>query len=212
MRVNKIDNNTNFKMALKVDIAARPKLKTLPIEVVNKMDKFGEKIKDITRYNVHLNKDMNYEIRHSLPEDKIDYLAKLRKEESILGKHYEYTGYCGGCEETVGGWYPDQPQIFRTLYGEKAKEEYNKFKELNIEDQLAQYSKMLEKVELDNIAKQKEEAIEAAKKAKAAETAEEQKETALNNLIERYGYEENAVKINTSKDKKGFFKKIFHRV
>ena len=212
MRVNKIDNNTNFKMALKVDIAARPKLKSLPIEKVNKINEFGEKIKGITRYNVHLNKDMNYEIRHSLPEDKIDYLAKLRKEEAILGKHYEYTNLCGGCEETVGGWYPDQPQIFRTLYGEKAKQEYDKFKKLSFEDQLAQYSEMLEKVELDNIAKQKEEAIEAAKKAKAVATAEEQKETALNNLLEKYGYEEPAVKIDKNEDKKGFFKKIFHRV
>ena len=212
MLVNKVENNMNFKMALKVDVAARPKLKSLPIEKVNKINEFGEKIKGITRYNVHLNKDMNYEIRHSLPEDKIDYLAKLRKEEAILGKHYEYTNLCGGCEETVGGWYPDQPQIFRTLYGEKAKQEYDKFKKLSFEDQLAQYSEMLEKVELDNIAKQKEEAIEAAKKAKAVATAEEQKETALNNLLEKYGYEEPAVKIDKNEDKKGFFKKIFHRV
>jgi len=35
---------------------------------------------------------------------------------------------------------------------------------------------------------------------------------ALKNLLERYGYEETAVKIDTNKDKKGFFKKIFHRV
>ena len=212
MRVNKVDNNPYFKMALKVDVAARPKLKSLPIEKVNKINEFGEKIKNITRYNVHLNKDMNYEIRHFSPADKTDYFAKLRKEESLLGKQYEYTNLCGGCEETVGGWYPDQPQAFRILYGEKAKEEYNKFKKLSLEDKLVQYTEMLEKVELDNIAKQKEEAMKAAEKAKAAATAEEQKETALNNLLEKYGYEEPAVKIDKNENKKGFFRRLFHRV
>jgi len=212
MRINKVDNNTNFKMALKVDMAARPKLKSLPIEEFNKINSLGEKIKDTTLFNVHLNKDMNYEIRYALSENKTDYLAKLRKEESLLGKHYEYTNLCGGCEETVGGWYPDQPQIFRTLYGEKAKEEYDKFKKLSFEDQLAQYSEMLEKFELDSIAKQKEKAMKAAEKAKAAATAEEQKETALNNLLEKYGYEETAVKTDTNEGKKGFFRRLFHRV
>ena len=216
MRVNKVDNNLNFKMALMVDMAARPKLMKLSAEEINKLTDFGEKIKETVLYDVHLNKDLKYEIRNFQPDDKMDYLAELRKEESILGKPYEYTNYCGGCEETVGGWYPGQPHIFRTMYGENAKKEYDKFKALSIEGQLAQYCEMLEKIDLDRIAKRKEDAIKEAEKAKAAMAAEEKKETALNNLFDKYGYKEAeseviAAKAEEPETKKGFFRRLFHR-
>ena len=190
MQINKIDNSTNFKMALKINQKAMPKLKELPIERLREIEEFGEKLKDFKLYDVHLNENLKYEIRSANPEDEYDYLAGLREAQSLCGKHYTLRGYDGGGETETGGWYPDQPQSFRTKYGKNAKEEYEKFKQLNLGDQIIQYCKMLEDFELERIAK--EEAEIAAKKAEeeAARIAQKEKDDALNNLMHKYGYEE----------------------
>lgn len=193
MQINKIDNNTSFKMALKINTKAMPKLQELPIEKLREIEAFGEKLKDIKLYDVHLNERLKYEIRSVNSKDNYDYLAGLREAQSLCGRHYTRMEYDGGGETTIGGYYPDQPRSFITKYGKKAKEEYEKFKQLSLEDQITQYCKMLEEFELERIAK--EEAEIAAKKAKeeAARLAQKEKDDALHNLMGKYGYEEPVV-------------------
>ena len=215
MQINKIDNSTNFKMALKINTKAMPVLKESTIERLNHIAEFGEKLKDIKLYDVHINENLKYEIRSANPEDNYDYLAGLREAQSLCGKHYTLRGYDGGGETETGGWYPDQPQSFRTKYGKNAKEEYEKFKQLNLEDQITQYCKMLEDFELERIAK--EEAEIAAKKAEeeAARLAQKEKDDALNNLMNKYGYEEakpavEELSIENTETETNFFKRLFH--
>ena len=210
MRVNKVDNDTNFKMALRIDVKAQPKLQKASMETIQKFAKLGEKVSKIVFYNVFVNKDLKYEIRTCAPSDKTDYLAKLRKEESFLGKYYEYSGVCGGCDVTSSGYYPDEPEAFRTLYGKKAREQYQRFKKLSTENQLAWYTRILEKNLINNL--KIEEAKKAAEKEefKAAEKAEKQKEAAIDNLMKRYWQSELGTgKTEKDESKKSFFRRMF---
>ena len=79
MRVNKVDNSTNFKMGLKIDVKAEPKLKQASLKTVEKFVKLGKKVRKIIFYNVFVNKDLNYEIRKCTYSDKTDYFAELKK-------------------------------------------------------------------------------------------------------------------------------------
>ena len=209
MRVNKVDNSTNFKMGLKIDVKAEPKLKQASLKTVEKFVKLGKKVRKIIFYNVFVNKDLNYEIRKCTYSDKTDYFAELKKEEALLGKYYEYTGYCGGCEETSGGWYPNTPMAFRELYGIKAQEQYDRFKKLSTENQLAWYTRILEKNLLNSIKKEEAKKIAEDEKRRAADKAEERRETAVNNLMKQYWYIDIGAK--KTEPKKGFFKRLFHR-
>lgn len=195
MQINRVDNSTNFKMALKVNTKAMPKLRELPTEKLNQIAEFGEKLKDIKFYDVHLNEHLKYEIRSKNPADKHDYLAGFREAQRNCGRHYTITEYDGGGETTRGGYYPDQPRSFILKYGEKAKEEYEKFKQLDPFDQVIQYCKILDDFEIDRITQ--EETKIAAEKAKqeAEMAAQRAKEEALNNLIDKYGYEEPVVEV-----------------
>ena len=189
MRINKIDNNVNFQMALKIDKAARGKLSELPVEQIEELGKFAETIKDLNLFNVHLNENLEYSIRSNVPGGKKNFLEEFRFEESRLGKHYSRTEYDGGGEVEIGGFYPDIPWEFRTRYGSKAGEEYGVFKKLGTRDQIGKLSRILEELELERIAK--EDAAAAAKRAaeEAARVAREQKDAAINKLLDQYGYD-----------------------
>ena len=213
MHINKINNDTNFKMALKINKKALPELEKLPIEKIKNIEEFGEKLKDLKLYNVHLNEKLCYEIRSANPEDKTDYLASLRDTEKYLGKHYSVTEYDGGGETTRGGWYPDEPPSFTNAYGKKAPEEYKRFKELDLNNQIEQYCRMLEKFELDRIAKE-EAAVKAKREAEeAAQIALAEKTSTLTSMMEKFGYEEPVVEeqlVEKAEPKKNFFKRLFH--
>ena len=75
MRINKIDNNVNFHMALKIDKAARGKLRELPVEQIEDLGKFAEKIQDLKLFNVQLNDNLEYSIRSADPKDGLDYIG-----------------------------------------------------------------------------------------------------------------------------------------
>ena len=118
-----------------------------------------------------------------------------------MGQPYSYTNYDGGGEVEVGGFHPSIPERFRARYCNKAAEEYGNFKKLSLKDQVAQYSRILEELERDRIAK--EEAAAAAKRAaeEAARVAREQKNAAINNLLDKYGYDSIEARILNEKIK-----------
>ena len=190
MHVNKIDNGVNFQMALKINKKAMPELKKLPIERLEEYKKFAEEIKDLKLYNVHIGEDLKIEVMSANPADKSPYFSWLKETESKLGKHYSYTSYDGGGETTTGGWYPDQPRTFVEKYGDKAKEEYEKFKKLDTLHQAGEYSRILEERELKAIeAKRLEDEARLAEE-RAAKLAQEEKDAAVKSLLDEYGYEE----------------------
>ena len=209
MRINKIDNNVNFQMALKIDKAARAELSGLPVEHIEEIGKFAETIKDLKLFNVHLNDKLEYSIRNSVPGSKKNYLEEFRFEESRLGKHYSRTEYDGGGEVEIGGFYPDTPWEFRTRYGNNAKDEYAMFKKLNLREQIGKLSRILEELELDRIAK--EDAAAAAKRAaeEAARVAREQKTAAIDKLLDQYGYDVPKPAEIPPAEKRNFFQRLF---
>ena len=190
MRVNKIDNGINFQMALKINKKAIPELRKLPIERLKEYKKFGEEIKDLKLYNVHIGEDLGIEVMSTDSADKSPYFTWLKATESKLGKHYSYTSYDGGGETTTGGFYPDQPRTFIEKYGDKAKEEYERFKKLDNLHKAGEYSRMLEERELKQIeAKRLEEEARLAEE-RAKRLAQEEKDAAVKSLLDEYGYEE----------------------
>lgn len=200
-------NNTNFK-ALKISPKLRSELVKSTDRYLKSLDNYGEVMADVKLYNVVFEENMNTpKIFHATKNTTIDYFAELKNEEKYLGKYYERPAGFDG--DTVGGFYPDTPRVFRILFGENAKERYGKFKTQDTLTQVCEYSRMLEEAEIKEIrtnaqAKEQQSFAEALNKE-----AQRKINRAADELIEKYGYEpsKEVVKINDSH--KSWWKRLF---
>ena len=187
MRINNVQSNQNFGMALKINSKLYPEIEKSGLSHIKKLENLDDNVKNVKMYDVCLEKDAyDLKIRSANPNDNTDYLGNFRREESNLGKWHEFTCNSSGCEDTYGGYNPNEPQIFRTLYGKNAADEYKKFKEFDMYKQIGELSKLLEKRDKNNIA------IREAQKAKKAAELEEAKagelrlKEATNDLMDKY--------------------------
>lgn len=207
MQVNKI-NNTNFGMALKIDKGLKKELQNQPTEFLDMLGELGNKISDVKLYSVVLeeNKGLsNPAVRSATKANSPDYFLSLKSEEQNLGKWYEVPA--GSLGDTSGGFYPDEPYAFRKLYGKEAAQKYKEFKALNVYDQAAEYSRILENIEVKRL-------IEDAKTKSSKQFAEyvqkmkqQEHESAVDELLSRY---QNDVVVTETQnnDKKGFFSRL----
>lgn len=187
MRINSVKRNQNFGMALKINSKLYPEIEKSGLSHIANLEKLGNDVKNVKLYDVCLEKDAHdLKIRRANVNDNTDYLATFRREESKLGKWYEYTCVSSGSEDTYGGYYPKEPQIFRTLYGESAATEYNKFKTLDRYKQVGELTRLLEKKDMARI--EKENARIAQENAKLSKEKEEKLklQTATNDLMDKY--------------------------
>lgn len=208
MRIDKIDNRTNFKMALKISPKLHPDIVKKGNPFKDFLDNYGSSISDVKLYNVVF--DNNIEMPRIFHHDsKItrDFFIELKGEEKNLGKWYDIPSGMPG--ESNGGFFPDEPRIFQRLYGKEAKKKYAEFKKMNIYEQAAEYSRMLEEYDVKRMVAQERE-----KSAKAFREAEEKEKLeklnhAVDDIIEKYKYEEPKPDTNASKEKKNWWQKIF---
>ena len=135
-------NNTNFQMAMKINPKLEPEIAKKGQKFVTELEKYGESISDIKKYNVIFDNSFIPQVRKAGNANGIDYFERLKREEALLGKFYERE--CGMAGETVGGFYPNEPQLFIIMYGKDAKAKYQEFKKLDVMAQAAEYSRMLE--------------------------------------------------------------------
>lgn len=184
MKINKIqNNNTNFKMALKINPKLRADIEKRGLGYTKDLEKLGKDVKDVKLFNICYEDNLyTPKIKSVNPNDKKDYLQAFTNEESKLGKFYYVT--CG--DETFGGYNPDEPQLFKFLFGDKAPEKYKKFKQLTGFGKLAELTRLLEEKELKKISDKKAKEIEE----NAAKSKEEAKKlelkTAVDDLINNY--------------------------
>ena len=193
MRINSV-NNTNFQMAMKINPKLESEIAKKGPNFVTELEKYGESLSGIKNYDVIFYDSFTPQIKRTDNINNIDYFGRLKQEESLLGKYYEME--CGVVGETVGGFYPDEPSLFIRMYGKDAKEKYAEFKKLDVMAQAAEYSRMLEKCDIDAILKsKKDEAVRLAKAGKEEQEHESLKKS-VENLINRYRYipEENTKK------------------
>ena len=204
MRVNSVDQNTNFK-ALKISPKLKPQMAEKGQDFVNKLEEYGKQISDVIRYNVIFEDSLTTpKIRHADGNIMDDLFAMLKKEERFLGRHYEVP--CGVGGETRGGFYPDEPQVFKYLYGKNAAERYKEFKQLNIYDQAAEYCRILEKKDAK---KYFEATIQEMKDntKKRKETIEKEVLTkSIDDLVDKYEYKQPD---SDFPKKKNWFRRIF---
>ena len=209
MQVNKVDNNTNFKMALKINSNLRPKIIQKGNDFCLALNEYGKKISDVKLYNVVFDENLNMpKILHCKQNLTRDYFKELKAEEENLGKYYHIPSGMAG--EYVGGFFPDEPRVFLKLYGKKAKAKYAAFKKLDTYHQAAEYSRMLEELDIKRIiAKEKEKSEKLIKDAQE-NTRQKVFERTVDSLIERYKYEHPVQSIETTKNtKKSWWQKIF---
>ena len=204
MQIHSVDN-TNFK-ALKISPKLRAELVKSTDRYLKSLDNYGETMADVKLYNVLFEENMNTpKIFHATKNTTRDYFAELKNEENYLGKYYERPA--GDDGDTVGGFYPDTPMVFRKLFGENAKEKYGKFKRQDALTQAAEYSRMLEEAEIKEINKRaKEEAQQSF-----AETLKKENQRIVNKLadelIEKFGYEPPK---DIIENKKSWWQKLFN--
>ena len=204
MRINSIDNNTTFQMSLKINPELKP-------EIIKRGEKFVEQLEDcarktstIKKYNVVLDNSLYPKVVNSNNVIKTDYFQTLKSEESNLGRYYEIPSGVQG--DTVGGFYPDVPLIFRNVYGENAKEAYMSFKKLSILSQAAEYSRLLEKLDYEKVAKQELEDAKILAQLLKEKSEQDRLEQKVNTLIDK-----NRLEIEEPKVKKGFFERVFDK-
>lgn len=210
MRTNKIDGNSNFK-ALKINPKLRPQIINQGKEFLKVLDKCGMKISDVKLYDVVFDESIHKPKIFS--HDKYittDYFDLLRSEENCLGKWYQIPAGLAG--DTAGGFYPDEPRVFRKLYGEAAKKKYADFKKLYIYDQACEYSRMLEELDIKHmVAKAKEESSNRIKEIQKNEALCKLNQQ-VDEILEKYKYEaptEPESKPKKEISKKSWWKKIF---
>ena len=202
MRVNSVDN-TNFRMALKLNPKKMPdKLKGMPMECIIRLNQLGDKIKDIKLYDVVFEDSFVPQVKSVNTSITKDFFKEFQKEEQLLGKAYEVP--CGMCGETAGGFFPDEPKIFREIYKEDASKEYKEFKKLHQIDQAGELSRLLEKKDV-TINKAKQES-DAKLKAYIEKQKKEIYNTAFDEKVSKYEFvTQEAEKVN----KKSWWKSIF---
>ena len=206
MRINNVQNNQNFGMALKINSKLNPEIEKSGLLHIENLEKLGNDVKNVKLYNVCIEKNAHdFKIRSTKPNDNTDYLGQFRHEEGLLGKWHEYTCISSGCEDTYGGYNPNEPLIFRNLFGQTAADEYKKFKNLSKYEQIAELSKLLEREEQNRIAE------EVAKQSKEATKLAEEKiynkklKIATNDLMEKYQV------VDLVPEKKSLFRQIMDK-
>ena len=183
MQIRSIDN-TNFQ-ALKISPKLRAELAKSTDRYLKSLDNYGETMADVKLYNVVFDENMRtHKIFHTIKNSP-----------------------AGDDGDTVGGFYPDTPMVFRKLFGENAKEKYGKFKRQDALTQAAEYSRMLEEAEIKEINKRaKEEAQQSF-----AETLKKENQRIVNKLadelIEKFGYEPPK---DIIENKKSWWQKLFN--
>ena len=106
--------------------------------------------------------------------------------------------------ETAGGFFPDEPKIFREIYKEDASKEYKEFKKLHQIDQAGELSRLLEKKDV-TINKAKQES-DAKLKAYIEKQKKEIYNTAFDEKVSKYEFvTQEAEKVN----EKSWWKSIF---
>lgn len=207
MRINKIDN-TNFGMALKINPKLTSEIEKKGHKFLSELDTYGEKISDVKLYNVVFDNNLQKPKIFHHDNAERDFFQELKNEEVNLGKWYEVpAGFHG---ERRGGFFPDEPRTFMKLYGEKAKEKYADFKKLNIKDQAAEYSRMLETLEIRRmIAKEKEKSEKLIKEIEESD-ARKKISKAAEDLVEKYKYEEPVADTTVNNESnKSWWRRIF---
>lgn len=186
MQVNKIDN-TNFGMALKIDKGLKSELKTKPAEFLKTLDNLGEKVADVSMYHVVFEEGKGFTtptIRCVKKGSVSDCFADLKAEERNLGKYYEFPS--GMLGDTVSGFYPNEPYAFKKLYGKDAAKKYKEFKALDTYSQAAEYSRMLEQLELKRMTQEAKANSEKKFKETIQRMQQEQHERAIDELLNKY--------------------------
>ena len=202
MRVDTVDN-TNFRMALKLNPDKMPaKLREMSMENIIRLNQLGEKIKDIKLYDVVFEDSFVPQVKSADASVKKDFFKEFKKEEEYLGKACEIP--CGMSGETAGGFFPDEPKIFREIYKEDASKEYKEFKKLHQIDQAGELSRLLEKKDV-MINKAKQES-DAKLKAYIEKQKKEIYNTAFDEKVSKYEFvTQEAEKVN----EKSWWKSIF---
>lgn len=204
MRVKSVDN-TNFQMALKLNPKRMPeKLKDKPMEYIIKLNTFGDRIKDVKIFDVVFEDSFIPQVRKTGSSEAKDYFQALKNEEQYLGKPYEVPSGLDG--DFAGGFNPNEPKIFRSIYGKDAAKKYSEFKKLSMLEQAGELSRLLEKkyvTDMVNKAKQESDARFEAYKEKLRK---EIFNTTMDDLISKY---ELTVPEAEKIGKKSWWKRVF---
>lgn len=186
MQINKIQNNsTNFR-ALKINSKLRPEVEKLDINKIRAFKQLGEEVKNVRLYDICFENNLTTPtIRNTKLADQKDYLKEFREEEKKLGEHYFVE--CGNA--TYQSIHPDEPKLFRRLFGILAKSKYALFKEVNEFKQIATLTKMLEKDELNQQAKIKKAMIDDVKKHSKEDAKALELQHAVDDLMDNHQYE-----------------------
>lgn len=202
MRVNSVDS-TNFQMALKLNPQKMPeKLKEKPMEYIIALNEFGDRIKDVKIFDVVLEDSFIPQVKRIGGVDGKDYFKALKNEEKHLGKSYEVPAGFDG--DTAGGFNPNEPAIFRSVYGKDAEKKYSEFKKLGMLEQAGELSRLLEKEYVNSIVKKARNESEIKLKAFEKQIEKENLDAAIDDLVSKYELPE-AEKTN----KKSWWKRIF---
>lgn len=191
MQINKIQNNsTNFR-ALKINSKLRPEVEKLDINQIRALKQLGEEVKSVRLYDICFENNLTTPtIRNTKLANQKDYLKEFREEEKTLGERYFLE-----CENaTYQGIHPNEPKLFKRLFGILAKSKYALFKEVNEFKQIATLTKMLEKDELNQQAKIKKAMIDDVKKHSKEDAKALERQHAADDLMENHQYEANKPK------------------
>lgn len=191
MQINKIQNNsTNFR-ALKINSKLRPEVEKLDINKIRAFKQLGEEVKNVRLYDICFENNLTTPtIRNTKLANQKDYLKEFREEEKTLGERYFVE--CGNA--TCQGIHPDEPKLFKRLFGILAKSKYALFKEVNEFKQIATLTKMLEKDELNQQAKIKKAMIDDVKKHSKEDAKALERQHAVDDLMDNHQYEANKPK------------------
>lgn len=191
MQINKIQNNsTNFR-ALKINSKLRPEVEKLDINQIRALKQLGEEVKNVRLYDICFENNLTTPtIRNTKLANQKDYLKEFREEEKKLGENYFVE--CGNA--TYQGIHPDEPKLFKRLFGILAKSKYALFKEVNEFKQIATLTKMLEKDELNQQAKIKKAMIDDVKKHSKEDAKALELQHAADDLMDNHQYEANKPK------------------
>lgn len=205
MKVNNVQNtsaNINFKMALKINPKLRPEVEKLGPKWVEYFEKLGKRVENVKHYDVCFEDSVYTPAVRSVENPQKNYYSALQREEDQLGRFVYLT--CG--DETYGFYNPNEPEIFRSIYGKEAPKKYASFRGIYDSGvQAAELSKLLEKQKLQRIADMKTK--EAAKLLKEAQILSEKEKLnkSIDNLFDKYA---GAIPEEPTK-KKSFWSRLF---
>ena len=184
MHVKSVDN-TNFQMALKLNPKTMPeKLNEKPMEYIIALNILGDRIKDVKFFDVVFEDSFIPQVKKAGTSEAKDYFKALKNEEKYLGKSYEVpSGFDG---DFVGGFNPNEPKIFRSIYGKDAAKKYSEFKNLSMLEQAGELSRLLEKEYVNSIVKKARNESEIKLKAFEKRIGKENLNAAIDDLVRKY--------------------------